>query len=179
MKIYHLADKKKIIAAFKEHQVLIIPTDTIYGFACTIDNLAGKKRIYELKQRSEKMYLSLVVDSLRTAKKLIKINKNDLKYFKSKNSITIIGEIYAGVNEQYHLTFDNTIAVRITKWKWLKQILKKTGPIFATSVNITGQRYGKELNDFKEFAVDVIVDNGYLDNQPSKIYNALTREFVR
>ncbi|PWF95362.1 hypothetical protein [Spiroplasma poulsonii] len=61
----------------------------------------------------------------------------------------------------------------------MQKIIKKVGPIYGTSVNISGQNYAKEFNELKKFDVDIIVNDGYLDNRPSKIYNSLTKEFIR
>ncbi|WP_425380087.1 L-threonylcarbamoyladenylate synthase [Spiroplasma endosymbiont of Stenodema calcarata] len=179
MKIYTTKDYKAIIAGYLAENVIIIPTDTIYGMTCIISSQKAKDRIFKVKGRSERMYLSVIVNSVRMAKKFIELTREDLQLFKKNETITIIGKIKKDINSQYNITNDNTIGLRITKSKWLRKIIKKVGPIYGTSVNISGQNYAREFDELKKFDVDIIVNNGYLDNLPSKIYNSLTKEFIR
>ncbi|ELL44739.1 L-threonylcarbamoyladenylate synthase [Spiroplasma melliferum] len=179
MKVYTVKDRKEIIASYLAEKVIIVPTDTIYGMTCIISSPVSKARIFKVKGRSEKMYLSVIVSSVRMAKNFIDLPREDLKLFKKNETITIIGNIKDDINKLYNITEDNTIGIRITKSKWLKKIINKVGPIYGTSVNISGQNYAKEFNDLQKFNVDIIVDAGYLDNRPSKIYNSLTKEFIR
>lgn len=179
MKVYTVKERKEIIAGYLAENVIIIPTDTIYGMTCIIGSQIAKARIFKVKGRSERMYLSVIVNSIRMAKKFIDLTREDLKLFKKNETITIIGNIKSDINSQYNITSDNTIGLQITKSKWLQKIIKKVGPIYGTSVNISGQNYAKEFNELKKFDVDIIVNDGYLDNRPSKIYNSLTKEFIR
>lgn len=179
MKIYTVKQRKEIIAGYLAENVIIIPTDTIYGMTCVISSQMAKARIFKVKGRSERMYLSVIVNSIRMAKKFIDLTQEDLKIFNKNETITIIGNINSNINNLYNITNDNTIGLRITKSKWLQKIIKKVGPLYGTSVNISGQSYAKEFNELKKFDVDIIVDDGYLDNRPSKIYNSLTKEFIR
>ncbi|MFU0251639.1 L-threonylcarbamoyladenylate synthase [Spiroplasma sp. Moj] len=180
MKVYTVKDRKEIIVGYLAEKVIIVPTDTIYGMTCIISSPVAKARIFKVKRRSEKMYLSVIVSSVRMAKNFIDLPRDDLKLFKKNETITIIvGNIKDDINKLYNITEDNTIGIRITKSKWLKKIINKVGPIYGTSVNISGQNYAKEFNDLQKFNVDIIVDAGYLDNRPSKIYNSLTKEFIR
>ncbi|WP_374695804.1 L-threonylcarbamoyladenylate synthase [Spiroplasma endosymbiont of Polydrusus formosus] len=179
MKVYNVKDYKEIILAYLAEKVIIVPTDTIYGMTCIISSPSAKARIFKVKGRSEKMYLSVIVSSVRMVRNFIDLSREDLKIFKKNETITIIGNIKENINNIYNITEDNTIGIRITKSKWLKKIINKVGPIYGTSVNISGQHYAKEFNDLQKFDVDVIVDSGYLDNRPSKIYNYLKKEFIR
>ncbi|KAF0852039.1 MAG: hypothetical protein EIB84_03060 [Spiroplasma poulsonii] len=179
MKVYTVKERKEIIAGYLAENVIIIPTDTIYGMTCIISSQTAKARIFKVKGRSERMYLSVIVSSIQMAKKFIDLTHEDIKLFKKNETITIIGNIKSDINSRYNITSDNTIGLRITKSKWLQKIIKKVGPIYGTSVNISGQNYAKEFNELKKFDVDIIVNDGYLDNRPSKIYNSLTKEFIR
>ncbi len=179
MKVFTVKDRKEIIANYLAEKVIIVPTDTIYGMTCIIGSPVAKARIFKFKGRSEKMCLSVIVSSVRMAKNFIDLPHDDLKLFKNNETITIILNIKDDINKIYKIAEDNTIGIRITKSKWLKKIINKVGPIYGTSVNISGQNYAKEFNDLQKFNVDIIVDAGYLDNSPSKIYNYLTKEFIR
>ncbi|AGM24625.1 L-threonylcarbamoyladenylate synthase [Spiroplasma chrysopicola] len=174
MEQYQINNQKEIIALFKTGKVLIIPTDTIYGLACTIDNRTGKERIYQLKHRPVTMELAIIVSSLRMAKKLVKITKTAIKILRDKTSVTIIGE-----SKVKNLSNNGRLAVRITKAKWLQRVIKKVGPIYATSVNKTGEHPAINLTELQQFNVDGIVYDGQLDNPPSKIFDLATQQFIR
>ncbi|AGM25634.1 tRNA threonylcarbamoyladenosine biosynthesis protein [Spiroplasma syrphidicola EA-1] len=174
MEQYQINNQKVIVELFKTDKVLIIPTDTIYGLACTINNRTGKERIYQLKNRPLTMELAIIVSSLRMAKKLVKITRAAAKILRSKMSITIIGE-----SKDPQLSNNGRLAVRITKAKWLQRVIKQVGPIYATSVNKTGEHPASNLTELQQFNVDGIIYDGELNNPPSKIFDLATQQFIR
>ncbi|PWF95361.1 L-threonylcarbamoyladenylate synthase [Spiroplasma poulsonii] len=82
MKVYTVKERKEIIAGYLAENVIIIPTDTIYGMTCIISSQTAKARIFKVKGRSERMYLSVIVSSIQMAKKFIDLTHEDIKLFK-------------------------------------------------------------------------------------------------
>ncbi|MBI3394750.1 MAG: Sua5/YciO/YrdC/YwlC family protein, partial [Spirochaetia bacterium] len=50
---------QKILAEIRDGQVLILPTDTVYAFACALDSPKGINELYRLKNMPENQPLSL------------------------------------------------------------------------------------------------------------------------
>ena len=66
---------KKIIhacvAALKQGKVLAYPTDTCYGLAADVSNLAAVKKVFAVKGRSFKKPVSVIPPSVAASKKMV------------------------------------------------------------------------------------------------------------
>lgn len=177
MKVYEFNNLRSIINDLKSGKLLIIPTDTIYGFSCSKSTLEAKKRIFNLKKRDEGKSLLILVSSIRMMKKLVFVNKQIKNLVRISSSTTIICHKKFGANQKNN---NKTLAIRVIKWKWLKKIIKKTGPLYSTSVNISNKSHAVSIEEIKQFAVDGYVNYVYqVANQPSKIYDAILNKYIR
>lgn len=177
MKVYEFNNLNDIVIDLKSGKLLIMPTDTIYGFACSISALETKKRIFRFKQRDESKPLLILTSSIRMMKKLVYVNKQIRKLVKTTSSTTIICYEKTDANQKNN---HKTLAIRVIKWKWLKKIIKKTGPIYSTSVNVANETHAVSIEEIKQFAVDGYVDYVYsTDNTPSRIYDATLNKYIR
>jgi len=146
--------------------VVIIPTDTVYGFSAKQDINEADFRIRSIKGRSEtKPFIHLIADPSDIFKytndiipeKLLSLWPGPLTIIvKDKN----VPEI--------------TIAFRCPGDEWLRDIIRKCEcPLYSTSVNRSGKPVIPAINGIiSEFEseVDLIVNNGDTgENLPSTI----------
>ena len=68
-------DLKKAVSAVKSGNVLVCPTDTVYGLICSAKNKKAVARIFLIKKRPRNKPLPIFVSSVAMAKKLAKIDK--------------------------------------------------------------------------------------------------------
>jgi tRNA threonylcarbamoyl adenosine modification protein (Sua5/YciO/YrdC/YwlC family) len=54
----------RVVECIKQGGVIAYPTDTIYGLGCDIFNRKGIKRIYQMKERSERKPFSFICADL-------------------------------------------------------------------------------------------------------------------
>lgn len=59
-------------AAARRHQLIVFPTDTVYGVACDAFSAVGVERLNEAKERLSDAGLPVMVGSIRAAKALIR-----------------------------------------------------------------------------------------------------------
>ncbi|MFZ4632475.1 MAG: L-threonylcarbamoyladenylate synthase [Patescibacteria group bacterium] len=152
-------------------QIIVLPTDTIYGLSCLADNVRAIKKIYHLKERDAKKPMSILVSSLEMAKKYVLISDKQGKMLKkiwSKNQVptTVI------LKNKFKLPSELTrnvegLAVRLPKSKFLIKILEKVDcPLVSTSLNLSGQKEIKNLSKLnltfpkKNNRPDLVVDAG-------------------
>ena len=169
-------EEKKCIAITSsfilKNEVVIIPTDTIYGFSGlpTTESI-----LLNIKKRDESKKLIYLIEKPETALKYIDISfytKRELDFFLSNwpNPLTIIFKSKIG-----------TIALRYPKDSWLTNLISSVGsPIFSTSVNISGSTSMQEITSIKntfEKAVPLIVDGGDLKGMSSTILDVSKRPF--
>lgn len=144
----------KCVELLKEDKVLVLPTDTVYGFS----GLVGKSAdlIYKIKGREEtKPFIQLIgkpEDISYITNDLIP--EKLLSYW--PGPLTII------VHDKNN--FEKTIAVRCPGDEWLRKIISAAGkPLYSTSVNRSGKPVLTKIHeiiDEFENEVSMIVDAG-------------------
>lgn len=110
-----------------DNKVGAIPCDTIYGFS-GIANEITKDYIFEIKQRpqSKNLITLMSLDELKKSSLIVP---------------PILYDIYPAPLTAILRDEDsgNTVAVRVPNDSFIGEIIKKVGPIWSTSVNISGQ----------------------------------------
>lgn len=141
----------EICQALSSGEVVIFPTDTVYGFLADAQNKKAVAKIYKIKKRPKSKPLPLFVTNLKTAKGLAEINSHQEKILKKywpgkytfilrrKKEIKLFG-----VDKK-------TVALRIPKHTLLKKVLRKFGgPLAQTSVNASGENPLKNLAEIEK-----------------------------
>lgn len=148
--IIDLDDIEETVERLKMGEVGIIPSDTIYGISSIVSE-ENMDRIYEIKERPQSKRL-IVLSNKESLSDLGVIVKEDILSL-WPSPLTVILPTKNG----------DTLAVRVPDDKYLSAILSKTGPLFSTSVNISGK---PSLLNFDEIyasfsnKVDFIVKKG-------------------
>ena len=161
--IFLTKDIKDIVSNFKNGQVGIFPTDTIYGLGGRSDKLSVIKKVYTLKKRAKNKPLLILVSSITMAKRYVKMNKKQEEFLKKywPGKLTSILESN-GLLPKELSSGSGKIGIRLPDNKFLLNIIRSLGtPLIATSANISGQNNVLDIEDVK-FKIDFIVDGGKL-----------------
>ena len=163
----------KVTDFLKQGKVLILPTDTIYGFVCDARNREAVQRIFKLKNRSHDKPLPVFVSKMSMAKELAHINKEQEQYL---NKVWP-GKVTAILKKKKNLPFTkDTIALRMPDY----DLLKIDIPLAQTSVNISGAACFTNVKKIKQiWDVDLLVDAGELDSEPSRIIDLTKASYKR
>ena len=152
--IYSATDQYIDLAynALQNGEVIVYPTDTLYGFGVDATNTKAIQNLNNLKRRSQP--LSIIIDSIEKINDYGKINNDQLneikKIFPGKYTVLLT----AKKNNLSPLTQNGSpkIGIRIPDHFFpikLTKLLKK--PIVTTSIN----RHGNEaLNDVTQVEID-------------------------
>lgn len=149
--------------------VIIFPTDTVYGMGAKIDDYEALERIYEIKQRPKDKRLAVLCASVEDIEKIAYLNDNAYKLINEymPGGLTIV----VRTKEEYRNDYIyDTVAVRIPNHELSLRILKENGPLATSSVNISGS---EPLNDYidivKKFSDEVtyIFPNAVLSSRVS------------
>lgn len=153
-----------VVENLRNRDVVIIPSDTIYGFS----GLAPwtEDSIKNIKGRDEnKPFIQLISEPEDIFKFTnVKLSEKLLSYW--PGPVTIIVPLAEDENK--------SIGFRCPDDEWLREIIRRAGfPIYSTSVNYSGQPSFSNIDDIaEEFEnqVSVIVDDGDRKNcKPSTI----------
>ena len=158
--ILHKSDEKAAplcIDLLKRGKIVILPTDTVYGFSGIVER--GKKsfrteeKIRAIKGREEqKPFIRLIAhpDEIR---RYAKDAVPDSLLAKWPGALTII------VNDRD----GGTAAYRCPGDAWLRAVIAQSGPVYSTSVNKSGNPVLEKIGDIAETfesAVDLIISTG-------------------
>ena len=117
---------EETVKRLKAGEVGIIPSDTIYGISSLVDDEA-MERIYEIKERPQSKKLIVLSDKASLESLGLIVPDSIMALWPSP--LTVILPTKEG----------ETLAVRVPDDKYLLTLLSETGPLFSTSVNISGK----------------------------------------
>lgn len=187
MKIISVNDKdsqKIAIEAIKAGQVLVCPTDTVYGLICDATNENAVEKIFQIKQRDKNKPLPIFVKDIAMAKDLAEISQEQENYLQKvwPGKTTVVLKL-KNQNSKIYGTNNETIALRIPNNEVIGYLLSAIGlPLAETSANLSGQPAGTKIGEvLKQFEgqkiqPDLVLDVGNLpEAQPSQVVD-LTSE---
>lgn len=166
----NISSIKIILSALLKKEVVVLPTDTIYGLSCLASSLAAIKHIYKIKKRNRNKPLIILVSSLAMLKKYAFVSSGQLDFLKenwlkSKRPTTVILRSRKNLPSETS-SRETSLAVRLPKSIFLIKIIKKIGePIVSTSLNLSHEDNLLDLkflpNYFtKEKYIKLVVDTG-------------------
>ncbi|MFA5934407.1 MAG: L-threonylcarbamoyladenylate synthase [Candidatus Paceibacterota bacterium] len=163
---------QKYIDILKNNGVGVIPTDTIYGIACSVFNKDALDRIFEIKGRDENKPPVVIISDIKELdifgiKLIDKVKKFIDKYWPGK--VSIIFQISA---EYSYLDKGRGLAIRLVNDPKIKVFLEKTGPLATSSANTQGLLPAKNIEEAKKYfgeKVDFYYDIGELVSEPSTL----------
>jgi len=128
----------------RQGQVLVLPTDTIYGLSCLATKIAAVKKIKRLKKRPVDKPFILLFSGLAMLKKYAFVSRSQSDFFKEKvakrrrpTTLILRGR---GLLPPIVEKPGAGLACRLPKNEFLIKILKTVNqPLVSTSVNLSGQ----------------------------------------
>lgn len=165
-----------IVDYLKRGQVIVYPTDTIYGLGCSAADKDAINRIYMIKQSPPGKALLLLVSSFAMLKKYCIVSYAQEQYLKKvwPGPVSAVLESKRVLPQELSKNQDS-LAVRLPKNKFLITIIKKIGcPIVSTSLNISGRKPVNSPDKLNNYFIanepDLIIDAGPLSGQkPSQV----------
>ncbi|MFC2048602.1 L-threonylcarbamoyladenylate synthase [Elusimicrobiota bacterium] len=149
----------------RNNGVVILPTDTVYGLCTHEKNNAGVKRIFTIKGRDPGKPLPLLIPKIEAVWEWIErtdeLDEICRKYW--PGSTTLIMPLKAG----------GSIGIRMPDFSPVIKIMEQTGPLYATSANVSGSPAPGTINEIPEEIkkkCDLVVDfPGSKSKIPSRI----------
>jgi len=166
----------KCIEVLNAGEIILYPTDTVWGLGCDATNEVAVKKIYALKQRSEYKSLNILVNNDAMLKKHV-TEVSDLAWDLidlTSSPTTIIFPNAKNLAKNVIAT-DGSIAIRMIKEGFCYQLMQKfRKPLVSTSANISNMPTPLTFNDISKeiisnvaYVVDASLDNG--THQPSAL----------
>lgn len=167
----------KVVQCLRNGGLIIYPTDTVYGLGCDITNTKALERIAKIKGvKLEKANFSFICNDLSNLSDYVRqIETSTFKILKQclPGPYTFI--LPGNNNLPKEFKKKKTVGIRIPDNPIALEIVKQLGnPIVSTSIydedEILEYSTDPELIHEKwDQRVDMVIDGGYGDNQPSTI----------
>ncbi|MBA9074864.1 tRNA threonylcarbamoyl adenosine modification protein (Sua5/YciO/YrdC/YwlC family) [Flavobacterium gossypii] len=167
----------RVVKVLKEGGLVIYPTDTVYGLGCDITNTKALERIAKIKGiKLDKANFSFVCHDLSNISDYVKqIDTSTFKLLKRALPGPYTFILPGNNNLPKEFKKKNTVGIRVPDNSIALEIVKQLGnPIVSTSIHddddVIEYTTDPELIFEKwQNLVDVVIDGGYGDNQPSTI----------
>lgn len=173
MSIDFSAEVEAALAALRAGQVILYPTDTIWGLGCDATNETAIQNIYTLKQRDDSKSLIILVADERDV--LQYVSAPDLAVFDfleaQERPTTVIFDGAIGLPPNL-IAEDGSIAIRLVRDEFCRHLVRRLRkPLVSTSANISGEpspRFFDEVSPAVKQGVDHIVAWRQTDKTPSQ-----------
>jgi tRNA threonylcarbamoyl adenosine modification protein (Sua5/YciO/YrdC/YwlC family) len=151
--------------AVQAGQVVVLPTDTVYGIGCDAFDAAAVTSVLAAKGRGRDMPPPVLVPNARTVDGLARSVPDYARYLIDRfwpGALTLVLE------SQPSLTWDlgetnGTVALRMPDHEIALALLGQAGPMAVTSANLTGRTPAQTVDEAQEqlgAAVAVYLDGG-------------------
>ena len=162
----------KIVSVLKNDGIVIMPSDTVYGFLFT---QKAAEKVREIKRRDNKPFLFFIGN----INQLEELNVNYRPF------VDVLEKNWPG---PFNFIFDNyegtTSGVRMPEWSVLKELSEKTGKIlYSTSVNFSGEQPLENPTEMEKAfgnSVDLFIfDEKYKPGIPSTIVRVSENDGIK
>ena len=159
-----LADKDmdEIVAALKAGELVVYPTDTLYGLGADPFSENSVKKVYMAKNRPFDMALSIAVSNEKMMESVAVLNDNARKLIRKflPGPLTVMLTKKPSIPEML-TSGSNQIGIRIPDHPFALRLIDKFGPITSTSANlhshpdpIDARLTLKDMKDHAKICVD-------------------------
>ena len=163
---------EKCVEVLRAGGLILYPTDTVWGIGCDATNEEAVKRVYALKQSSDKHAMLCLC---RDADMVVRyVNRAPGIAFEvmelSEKPLTAILPGAVGVAPSL-IPEEGTLGVRVPDHEFCQKLLYRFGkPIVSTSANISGETTPKNLAEVAREIIDGVdfVVNPRCEGKPTK-----------
>lgn len=153
--------------------VIALPTDTVYGLACSANDPLAIQKLYDIKGRDELKPVAICVSSIKQLKhwgEASHLSKALLEQL-LPGAVTIVLNKSKNLDNPYLNPDNQKIGIRIPDCEFIRQVsFAFVAPIALTSANKSGEKSTLEVYEFKDLWSDLgaVFDGGHLGDVNNK-----------
>lgn len=153
----------------KSGEVIGIPTDTIYGLACSANDPEAIKRLYEIKGRNEEKPVAICVSDFKDLRHWGKADHipDELIQQLLPGPVTIVLNKSVHLNNPYLNHGIEKIGVRIPDFDFIRDVCRIfSQPMALTSANKSSEKSTLNVDEFKHLwsCLGAVFDGGSLSD---------------
>jgi L-threonylcarbamoyladenylate synthase len=158
------AARRTVLEVIQYGGVVALPTDTVYGIACAVDNPQAIAQMYTIKERDALKAIPVLVGEIsqldRIAAEFNATARLLAEHF-WPGALTIVVEKNPALPQE--LTIYPTVGIRMPAYDWLLDLMRECGPLAATSANLSGAPSPASAQDVLaqlDGRLELVVDGG-------------------
>jgi L-threonylcarbamoyladenylate synthase len=180
MRTLHVRDAGALEAAasaLRAGEVIVVPTDTVYGLAALPGSVGAVERIYRAKNRPDRLPLPVLATSLEQVRQLGVEFPPAASLLASSwwpGPLTMVFGFSATAARPPWLADREEVAVRVPRNEFLLALMRTTGILAVTSANPHGEATPEAADEAgRRLAphVSLVIDAGALSSTPSTLVN--------
>ena len=157
------------VAALQRGEVIVVPTDTVYGVACLLPFTA---RLFEVKERPTDVALPVLVADEAQAREIAQVSDVAAALMAEHwpGGLTLVLPRADGFDADLGGTDPSTVGVRVPNHEIPRELARRVGPLVTTSANLHGRPTPPTAAEVREqLDVAVVLDGGRCDGAPSTV----------
>lgn len=176
------------VSLIREGGVVIYPTDSGYALGCQLENKGAMERICRIRQIDSHHNFTLVCRDLSELSLYARVDNQAFRLIKNNTpgAYTFILKATKEVPRRLMNEKKKTIGIRVPDNVIAQALLEALGePLMSTTLILPGSDMAEadpyEVRDHLEKLVDLIIDGGYLGEQPTTVidFSNETADIVR
>ena len=168
-------DLETVVAALRSGQVVLMPTDTVYGLAVMAADREALVALFALKQRPVDTSVAVLVADTAQAARYVDLGSSGMALARRfwPGALTIVagrtddGALAAGT--------ESTLGVRCPDDGFVRSVAAEVGPVAASSANLHGQPTPTSCTDAANIfdAVETVIDGGVRRGSASTVVSVV------
>lgn len=173
------------VAIIRNGGVIVYPTDSGYALGCQLENKNALERICHIRKLDDKHNFTLLCRDLSELSLYARIDNTAFRLLKN-NTPGAYTFIFKGTKEVPRRLMNakrKTIGIRVPNNKIALDLLEALGePLMSTTLILPGNDYAEsdpeDIRDKLEYSVDLIMNGGFLGEQPTTVIDFSDDEMV-
>ena len=172
---------QRALEVVKAGGVISFPTDTVYGIGVSAYQEDAIKKVYQVKERSHLKAIPILIYDAEVLEQittnLLPITDQIINHF-WPGPLTLV--LPKGPDLPNNLSQTDTIGVRVPDDNLTRELLRQSGPLAATSANLSGQPSAQSAMEvFEQLGgkIDLVLDGGPAKGGQASTVLDLTGEF--
>lgn len=151
-------------AAIHQGDLVVYPTETVYGLGADALNVRAVERVFDAKRRDETEPISMAVPSVGAATEYTAPTDRERRFMETflPGPVTVVVERKPAVPDSLTAGRDR-VGIRVPDHEVALSLLERTGPVTATSANVSGTGSVMRVDTLDSRIADratVVVDDG-------------------
>jgi L-threonylcarbamoyladenylate synthase len=160
-----MSDVERAAQALREGELVVYPTETVYGLGADATDPDAVERVFELKGRSRDKPVSMGVPDVESAREYTRPTEREIAFMREflPGPVTVVVERGDTVPDILTAGRDR-VGVRIPDSEVALELYETAGvPVTATSANLSGSGSVRQVSELSDEIVDgvaAVVDTG-------------------